>query len=204
MQPLGNQILPDENTNTFQAAFFMTANFTYTNFIYSNIGWTQGAEAGFASGPQGGHFSLPTSGTGNIMYLEEYGNTGIPGEWMFELQPNRVTRCKVGIKGDTCDEGCFWISIFANCFIFSECSHGEYGEDCAQCCHCAGGADCNKATGQCPNDTCAECWFGPTCHSSNLSSFQIIEYFNHVFQRMLFVMNKREIHVSEMPLLISQ
>ncbi|KAE9550713.1 hypothetical protein FO519_006079 [Halicephalobus sp. NKZ332] len=152
MQPLGNQILPDENTNTFQAAFFITANHTYINFIYSNIGWTQGAEAGFVAGPHGNHFSLPTSGTGNIMYLEEYGNTGIPGEWMFELQPHRVIRCKVGIKGDTCDE---------------ECSHGEYGEDCAQCCHCAGGADCNRITGQCPNDTCADCWFGPTCHSKN-------------------------------------
>lgn len=39
------------------------------------------------------------------MYLEEYGNTGIPGEWMFLLGDNRVERCKAGIKGDTCDEG---------------------------------------------------------------------------------------------------
>uniref|UniRef100_A0A7E4W4K5 EGF-like domain-containing protein n=1 Tax=Panagrellus redivivus TaxID=6233 RepID=A0A7E4W4K5_PANRE len=150
MQPLGNEVLRDENTNTFQAAFFMTANYTYANFIYSNIGWTQGAEAGFTPGPVGSDFSLPTSGTGNIMYLEEYGNTGIPGEWMFELQPQRVVRCKVGIKGDTCDE---------------ECSHGEYGEDCAQCCHCAGGATCNPLTGVCPDDLCADCYFGPTCRS---------------------------------------
>uniref|UniRef100_A0A914XZ45 Uncharacterized protein n=1 Tax=Panagrolaimus superbus TaxID=310955 RepID=A0A914XZ45_9BILA len=150
MQPLGSQILPDENTNSFQAAFFMTANHTYANFIYSNIGWTQGAEAGFCTGPTGNDFSLPTSGTANIMYLEEYGNTGIPGEWMFELQPQRVVRCKTGFKGDTCDE---------------VCSHGEYGEDCGQCCHCAGKETCNAITGQCPNDTCAECYFGPTCRS---------------------------------------
>lgn len=39
------------------------------------------------------------------MYLEDYGNTGIPGEWMFELGEERVVRCKAGIKGDTCDEG---------------------------------------------------------------------------------------------------
>uniref|UniRef100_A0AC35EUW9 Uncharacterized protein n=1 Tax=Panagrolaimus sp. PS1159 TaxID=55785 RepID=A0AC35EUW9_9BILA len=150
MQPLGSQILPDENTNSFQAAFFMTANHTYANFIYSNIGWTQGAEAGFSTGPNGNDFSLPTSGTANIMYLEEYGNTGIPGEWMFELQQQRVVRCKTGFKGDTCDE---------------VCAHGEYGEDCAQCCHCAGKETCNAITGQCPNDTCAECYFGPTCRS---------------------------------------
>jgi hypothetical protein len=38
------------------------------------------------------------------MYLEEYGNTGIPGEWMFEIGRESIIRCKVGIKGDTCDE----------------------------------------------------------------------------------------------------
>lgn len=38
------------------------------------------------------------------MYLEEYGNTGIPGEWMFELDLENIVRCKPGIKGDTCDE----------------------------------------------------------------------------------------------------
>ncbi|KAJ1369363.1 Dendrite extension defective protein 1 [Parelaphostrongylus tenuis] len=45
MQPLeGTSALPEENTNTFQAALFITDNGTYANFIYSNIGWTQGAE----------------------------------------------------------------------------------------------------------------------------------------------------------------
>lgn len=37
-------------------------------------------------------------------YLEEYGNTGIPGEWMFQVDERRVIRCKVGVKGDTCDQ----------------------------------------------------------------------------------------------------
>ncbi|CAR99301.1 Protein CBG25850 [Caenorhabditis briggsae] len=44
MQPLNTAALPEENTNTFQAAIFITANGTFANFIYSNIGWTQGAE----------------------------------------------------------------------------------------------------------------------------------------------------------------
>lgn len=38
------------------------------------------------------------------MYLEDYGNTGIPGEWMFVFGKERLIRCKAGIKGDTCDE----------------------------------------------------------------------------------------------------
>uniref|UniRef100_A0A158PBH6 Nucleoporin_N domain-containing protein n=1 Tax=Angiostrongylus cantonensis TaxID=6313 RepID=A0A158PBH6_ANGCA len=62
-------------------------------------------QAGFNRGDNSEYYALPTSGTGNIMYLEEYGNTGIPGEWMFELGEQRVARCKQGIKGDTCDEG---------------------------------------------------------------------------------------------------
>ncbi|KAE9417853.1 hypothetical protein Angca_009220 [Angiostrongylus cantonensis] len=149
MQPLeGTSALPEENTNTFQAALFITDNGTYANFIYSNIGWTQGAEAGFNRGDNSEYYALPTSGTGNIMYLEEYGNTGIPGEWMFELGEQRVARCKQGIKGDTCDE---------------ECAFGEWGADCALCCHCGEGT-CHPLTGECPKG-CAECWTGGNCQS---------------------------------------
>lgn len=46
------------------------------------------------------------------MYLEEYGNTGIPGEWMFELADQHVVRCKIGIKGDTCDEGGYKLKLY--------------------------------------------------------------------------------------------
>lgn len=49
------------------------------------------------------------------MYLEEYGNTGIPGEWMFELSELRVISCKSGIKGDTCDQGKALFEV--NCLI---------------------------------------------------------------------------------------
>lgn len=37
-----------QNTNTFQAALFVTENGTFANFIYNNIGWTQGAEVSVA------------------------------------------------------------------------------------------------------------------------------------------------------------
>uniref|UniRef100_A0A915Q1X0 EGF-like domain-containing protein n=1 Tax=Setaria digitata TaxID=48799 RepID=A0A915Q1X0_9BILA len=145
MQPFGAAPLPEDNTNTFQMALFITDNGTFANFIYKNIGWTQGAEAGFNKGNTKEFFALPTSGTGNIMYLEEYGNTGIPGEWMFKLGAERVERCKAGIKGDTCDE---------------ECSAGEWGADCSQCCHCASGT-CSATTGDCAGNKCADCWTGP-------------------------------------------
>ncbi|CAI4230798.1 unnamed protein product [Auanema sp. JU1783] len=150
MQPLNADALPEENTNTFQAAFFVTENSTYANFIYSNIGWTQGAEAGFNEGNSGHHFALPTSGTGNIMYLEEYGNTGIPGEWMFEMSDKTIHRCKLGIKGKTCDE---------------ECAAGEWGADCAQCCHCSQG-NCHPVTGECARG-CHQCWTGKNCQTKS-------------------------------------
>ncbi|CAJ0943292.1 unnamed protein product, partial [Mesorhabditis belari] len=147
MQPLGETVLPADNTNTFQAALFITDNETFANFIYSNVGWTQGAEAGFNNGDGSGlHFTLPSSGSENIMYLEEYGNTGIPGEWMFELGVNRVIRCKPGFKGDTCDQ---------------ECSAGEWGADCDGCCHCAEGG-CDAVNGGCKSG-CGECWMGVAC-----------------------------------------
>ncbi|VDM93849.1 unnamed protein product, partial [Onchocerca ochengi] len=44
MQPVGAAPLPEDNTNTFQIALFLTDNGTFANFIYKNIGWTQGAE----------------------------------------------------------------------------------------------------------------------------------------------------------------
>uniref|UniRef100_A0A0N5AG61 EGF-like domain-containing protein n=1 Tax=Syphacia muris TaxID=451379 RepID=A0A0N5AG61_9BILA len=158
MQPHGAAALPDENTNTFQAALFITSNGTYANFIYKNIGWTQGAEAGFNKGDSNHYYALPTSGTGNVMYLEEYGNTGIPGEWMFVMNEERVERCRSGVKGDTCDE---------------ECAVGEWGPDCVKCCHCASGS-CNTITGECPKGQCAECWTGgPTCQTSkNLTNIR--------------------------------
>ncbi|GMT19356.1 hypothetical protein PFISCL1PPCAC_10653, partial [Pristionchus fissidentatus] len=153
MQPLGAAPLVAESTNTFQAAIFITDQGAFANFIYSNIGWTQGAEAGFNRGNGKAHYALPTSGTGQIMYLEEYGNTGIPGEWMFEMGKEAVIRCKAGIKGDTCD---------------AECGTGEWGEDCARCCHCStkeqikGGETCHPLTGECPSG-CGTCWSGVGC-----------------------------------------
>ncbi|CAD5215564.1 unnamed protein product [Bursaphelenchus okinawaensis] len=152
MQPTGSNPLPDENTNTFQAAIFVTDSGTFANFIYNNIGWTQGAEAGFNGGQDSKFYALPTSGTGNIMYLEEYGNTGIPGEWMFELGDDRIVRCKAGLKGDTCDE---------------ECALGEWGIDCVGCCHCTGNSTCDKLNGACPNNQCSECFSGFACQTKS-------------------------------------
>ncbi|VDK89050.1 unnamed protein product, partial [Onchocerca ochengi] len=160
MQPVGAAPLPEDNTNTFQIALFLTDNGTFANFIYKNIGWTQGAEAGFNKGDKKEFFALPTSGTANIMYLEEYGNTGIPGEWMFKFGDKKVERCKSGIKGDTCDE---------------ECSPGEWGPDCALCCHCASGT-CSGVTGECTDGKCANCWTGlPTCQQKKQECQAVVQ-----------------------------
>ncbi|CAD6194117.1 unnamed protein product [Caenorhabditis auriculariae] len=165
MQPLNTAALPEENTNTFQAAIFITNNGTFANFIYSNIGWTQGAEAnpekgkleglGKASGSLGSTPAtrratsscrppeLRTSCTWKSTETRES-----PGEWMFELSEERVISCKGGIKGDTCDQ---------------ECSAGEWGPDCAHCCHCAEGR-CDTLTGSCSKG-CATCWAGQACQT---------------------------------------
>jgi len=175
MQPLGSNALPDDNTNTFQAAVFIAHNTTFVNYIYKNIGWTQSAEvrvnqsnnewrqAGFNRGDDNDYHALPTSGTGNIMYLEEYGNTGIPGEWMFEIDmPADIVRCKQGVKGDTCDERAF--RVFHARRVIVGCSASEWGYDCAQCCHCEEGG-CAAETGACTAGGCDTCWSNaPLCN----------------------------------------
>ncbi|KAI6188477.1 EGF-like domain-containing protein [Aphelenchoides besseyi] len=151
MQPKGVAALPDDNVNTFQAAIFTTSNGTFANFIYNNIGWTQAAEAGFNGGEGTEHFALHSSGTDKIMYLQEFGNTGIPGEWMFALGPKRIQRCKLGLKGDTCDE---------------PCGADEWGADCVGCCHCANGVACHNVTGECGTIGCSDCWLGSNCQDA--------------------------------------
>ncbi|KRX49432.1 EGF-like domain-containing protein [Trichinella murrelli] len=149
MQPREGELLPTENTNTFQIAIINAGNQTFVNIIYKNIGWTQGAEAGFSKGTANEYYSLPTSGTANVMFLKDYGNTGIPGEWMFQVDWHRIIRCKAGVKGDTCD---------------TECSKNEWGEDCEQCCMCKTG-NCNAVTGECRNEECETCWTNaPFCN----------------------------------------
>ncbi|KRX73559.1 EGF-like domain-containing protein [Trichinella sp. T6] len=144
MQPREGELLPTENTNTFQIAIINAGNQTFVNIIYKNIGWTQGAEAGFSKGTANEYYSLPTSGTVNVMFLKDYGNTGIPGEWMFQVDWHRIIRCKAGVKGDTCD---------------TECSKNEWGEDCEQCCMCKTG-NCNAVTddtAKCPPKGTKKC-----------------------------------------------
>uniref|UniRef100_A0A915JD02 NIDO domain-containing protein n=1 Tax=Romanomermis culicivorax TaxID=13658 RepID=A0A915JD02_ROMCU len=111
----------DQNgANTVQVALIVTDNGTFANFIYKSIDWSQGAEAGFSKGDNGQYFySLPGSGSDGIANLKETGNTGIPGEWMFQIdQPDRIMRCKPGTKGDTCDGG-------AKIFTLTELKHVE-------------------------------------------------------------------------------
>lgn len=42
-------------------------------------------KAGFNGGEGTKYYALPTSGTDKIMYLEEFGNTGIPGNFFVGL-----------------------------------------------------------------------------------------------------------------------
>lgn len=50
----------------------------------------------------------------------------------------------------------------------AECSAGEWGADCALCCHCSSGA-CSAITGECVDGKCSDCWTGlPTCQESKL------------------------------------
>uniref|UniRef100_A0A915K1U0 Uncharacterized protein n=1 Tax=Romanomermis culicivorax TaxID=13658 RepID=A0A915K1U0_ROMCU len=145
MQPFGDQKLQNENTNTVQLAVMNTDNGTFANFIYKNVAWSYNAEAGFSRGDKKNFFSLPNSGTENVVHLKERGNTGIPGEWMFKIDGETIARCKAGTKGEVCDE---------------ECSPNEWGPDCVNCCQCSTGR-CSPLTGHCESKECKPCYINP-------------------------------------------
>lgn len=103
----------------------------------------------------------------------QQGDTGIPGEWIFEISGTRIQRCKPGVKGDTCDEGTKITILLSKTFNLV-CGSDEWGADCAGCCHCAQGASCHNVTGECPAQVgCSDCWIGDTCQQRKHNVFII-------------------------------
>ncbi|VDO96282.1 unnamed protein product [Soboliphyme baturini] len=144
VKPVGSAAGPSEKSNTFQAVIILSDNGTFANFVYKNTELSANAEAGFTKGDSEHFFILPSSRNPSTQQLKDFGNTGIPGEWIFRIDLPRIVRCKEGIKGDTCD---------------TECGQNEWGNDCENCCFCATGS-CDPTTGRCPGE-CGRCWRNP-------------------------------------------
>jgi hypothetical protein len=87
-----------DKTNTYQCVLAWNPNgMSFAVFLYNNLQWTTGdinggvdglggnpAQAGFDSGT-GTHFSLPLSGTANVLNLVRTSNVNKPGEWVFRI-----------------------------------------------------------------------------------------------------------------------
>lgn len=86
-------------TNTFQAVLATDEIRSYALFNYAHINWTsaaisgalqgrggaQSALAGFNAGNGTGWSSLPYSGEGRVIKLQEFSNVGIPGRWLYRV-----------------------------------------------------------------------------------------------------------------------
>ena len=59
-------------------------------------------------------------------------------------------------------------------FVFTECSAGVFGKDCAENCSmtCRDPGVCDKVTGHC-NGSCLPGWEGDMCDNGNLSVFDL-------------------------------
>uniref|UniRef100_A0A915DYD5 AMOP domain protein n=1 Tax=Ditylenchus dipsaci TaxID=166011 RepID=A0A915DYD5_9BILA len=86
-------------TNTYQVVLATDEIRSYVIFNYAHINWTssntagalqgrgglQSAMAGFNAGNGTGWTSLPYSGEGRVLKLQEFSNVGVPGRWLYRV-----------------------------------------------------------------------------------------------------------------------
>lgn len=95
------------------------------------------------------HFSLPGSGTIHSAQLIEKSNIGIPGEWLFRIDEEKIYLCGAGFQGLECVDSC---------------APNQWYLDCSRFCHCSDGNACNSESGECPSGKCNPGWEGsPIC-----------------------------------------
>lgn len=144
-----------QRPNIFQVALILGENACFAHFVYSKLSPTANAVTGF-NGPREEepssveHFALPGSGTAQAAELVEKSNIGIPGEWLFRIDEERIYLCGAGFQGLECVDSC---------------TATQWYLDCARSCHCSDGNACNTETGECPDGgKCNRGWEGsPTC-----------------------------------------
>uniref|UniRef100_A0A915D6E6 NIDO domain-containing protein n=1 Tax=Ditylenchus dipsaci TaxID=166011 RepID=A0A915D6E6_9BILA len=145
-----NEEKQNKNGNVFQLALILGENACFAHIVYSKLHVTGNPGAGFNGDSEDGqHFSLPGSGTSQAMQFLEKSNIGIPGEWLFRIDDEKIFLCGAGFQGLECVDSC---------------SSTQWYLDCSRTCHCADGNQCNSETGECPEGKCNPGWEGsPTC-----------------------------------------
>uniref|UniRef100_A0A914C1P0 NIDO domain-containing protein n=2 Tax=Acrobeloides nanus TaxID=290746 RepID=A0A914C1P0_9BILA len=92
-------------TNTYQLVLATDEIRSYAIFNYAHINWTssntagalqgrgglQSALAGFNGGNGTGWTSLPYSGEGRILKLQEFSNVGVPGRWLYRVDEQIIS-----------------------------------------------------------------------------------------------------------------
>ncbi|KAI1721512.1 nidogen-like domain-containing protein [Ditylenchus destructor] len=151
-----------KNDNVFQIALILGENACFAHIVYSRLRLNGDNKpvAGLSggSGENAYTFSLPSSGTAEALQFIEKSNIGIPGEWLFRIDEERIYLCGAGFQGLECVDSC---------------GPSQWYLDCSRICHCVDGNECNKETGECPDGKCNPGWEGsPTyideCAEANI------------------------------------
>ncbi|VDK21207.1 unnamed protein product [Anisakis simplex] len=93
---LSFQIFQSSEGNLFQIALIYSESGTFAHVVYSKLISNNDAIAGFSG--QDDHYSLPESGTHDAIQLAEKSDIGIPGEFVFRIDADRVFLCGAGFK----------------------------------------------------------------------------------------------------------
>ena len=108
-------IFPCMQTNTFQVVFITDGNCSFVTYLYADrlIQWTTGdasggeggfggvpAQAGFDAGDAMRFFSIPGSETPAIVDIETTTNVGIPGQWTFRVDLDKIIEPRMFILQD--------------------------------------------------------------------------------------------------------
>ena len=135
--------------NVFQLSLILGENACFAHIVYSRLVSNDNAIAGFNGATPIEYFTLPNSGTPQAVELIEKSDIGIPGEWLFRIDEERIYLCGAGFQGLECVDSC---------------APTQWYLDCSRACHCADGNACNTETGECPEGRCNAGWAGPpTC-----------------------------------------
>ncbi|KAE9549803.1 hypothetical protein FO519_006984 [Halicephalobus sp. NKZ332] len=139
------------DSNLFQLSLILGDKGCFAHMVYSKLIRNNDAVAGFTSDDETStYFALPGSGTPEAIQLVEKSNIGIPGEWLFRIDAERIYLCGAGFQGLECVDSCLPTQWYL---------------DCSEQCHCADGNACNTETGECPDMKCNPGWRGaPICN----------------------------------------